>query len=74
MVCIILLVMNVKTKPSLKEVEAAVKSFNKEEQKYLPNDLPKLLYLSAEDINLLKLAEPSFKFWDNSDDSIDDSL
>lgn len=74
MFCIILLVMNVKTRLSLKEVEAAVKNFNKEEQKQLLNDLPKLLYLSAEEINLLKLAEPSFKFWENSDDSIYDSL
>jgi len=66
--------MNMKTKLSLREVEAAVKNFNKDEQKQLLNDLPKLLYLSPEDINLLKLAEPSFKFWDNPDDSIYDSL
>ncbi len=37
-------------------------------------DIGVLLYLSAEDVILLGLAEPSYKFWDNPDDSIYDSL
>lgn len=66
--------MNMKSKLCLKEVEEVVKNFNKEEQKQLLVDLPKLLHISIEDINLLKLAEPAFKFWDNPEDSIYDSL
>ncbi len=59
---------------NLKDVEDAIKSFNIEEKRQLISDLPKLLQLSPEDLDLLKLAEPAFQFWDNSDDSIYDSL
>jgi len=59
---------------NLKDVEDAIKSFSLEEKKQLLSDLPKLLCLSPDDENLLKLAEPSFKFWDNPDDSIYDVL
>ncbi len=59
---------------NLKDVEDAIRSFNMEEKKQLISDLPKLLQLSSEDLDLLKLAEPAFQFWDNSDDSIYDSI
>ena len=60
---------------NLKDVEDAIRSFNIEEKKKLLNDLPDLLKdISLDDENLLKLAESSFGFWDNADDSIYDTL
>jgi len=59
---------------NLKDVEDAIKLFSIEEKQQLLSDLPKLLQLNAEEVDLLKLAESAFQFWDNSDDSIYDSL
>jgi hypothetical protein len=62
------------TKLTLGEVEEAVKGFNKEEQKQLISDLPALLQIPVEDLFLLKIAESSFEFWNNPEDSVYDSL
>lgn len=59
---------------SLLEVERAIKKFKPEEQKKLLIKLPKLLNFEIEDLELLKLAELSFKFWNNKEDSIYDTL
>lgn len=69
---VIILIMSPKL--TLWEVEEAVKNFNKDEQKQLISDLPKLLQIPVEDINLLRIAETSFEFWNNTDDTIYDSL
>ncbi len=59
---------------NLKDVEDAIKSFSIKEKRQLVSDLPKLLQLSPDDLDLLKLAEPAFQFWENSDDGVYDSL
>lgn len=58
----------------LEKIENAIRALSREEQKILLTDLPRLLDLSADDIALLKAAETAFNFWDNSEDSIYDSL
>jgi len=59
---------------SLSEVEQAIKNFPQEKQRKLLLELPRLLDFQIKDLQLLKLAEKSFKFWDNKEDSIYDSL
>jgi hypothetical protein len=62
------------SKLSLKEVEKAVAQFDVNEQRQLLIKLPHLLKISPDDLSLLKLSEPSFRFWDNPEDAIYDSL
>lgn len=59
---------------SLSEVERAIKKFEPEKQRKLLIKLPRLLKIKLEDLELLKLAEQSFKFWENKEDSIYDTL
>jgi hypothetical protein len=59
---------------SLLEVERAIKKFEPEKQRKLLVRLPRLLKIKLEDLELLKLAEQSFKFWENKEDSIYDTL
>ncbi len=59
---------------SLQEIETAIKSLDKSEQQQLFKDLPKLIELDRESIGWLKVAEPSFEFWNNPDDAVDDNL
>jgi hypothetical protein len=62
------------TETSLKNLTDAIEHLNQNDQKLL---LSKLLYLqkiSINDLALLKVAEPSFDFWDNPEDSIYDDL
>ncbi len=59
---------------TLHDVEQAIEQFPPEEQRRLLTELPALLKLSGQDLALLKLAESSFRFWENSDDAIYDSL
>ena len=61
-------------KPSLQEIEQAIERADPEQQKQLLKDLPRLLKISSLDIALLKIAEPSFEFWNHPDDTIYDSL
>jgi hypothetical protein len=55
---------------SLKEIEAAIKKLNETDQQKLLRNLPKLLKVSLDTFGWLKLAEPSFAFWDNDEDAI----
>lgn len=55
-------------------IVAAIKQANPEEQRDLLAQLPYLLDIERDDFALLKLAEQSFSFWDNPDDSIYDDL
>lgn len=59
---------------TLKSIEKAVKLLKPKEQRKLLMDLPTLISIPSEDIARLKAAEKSFKFWDNSEDSIYDTL
>jgi hypothetical protein len=59
---------------SLIEVERAIKKFEPEKQRKLLIKLPQLLKIKFEDFEILKLAESSFKFWKNKEDSIYDSF
>ena len=59
---------------SLSDVERAIKSFEPEKQRKLVIKLPHLLKIKIEDLQLLKLAERSFKFWENKEDSIYDTF
>lgn len=61
-------------KLSLQDVEDAIEEFDRQEQQLLLSKLLSLLKISKEDLALLKVAESSFDFWDNPEDSIYDSL
>ena len=60
--------------PTLKEVEQAIQKFPAELQQKFLIELPHLLKISLGDLSLLKLAENSFDFWDNPEDSVYDNL
>ena len=59
---------------SLQEVERAIEQFAPDEQRRLLAELPQLLKIPQMDVALMKLAEPAFRFWDNPDDAIYDTL
>ena len=59
---------------SLSEVELAISILEPAKQRKLIVELPRLLKIKTDDLKLLKLAEKSFKFWENSEDSIYDTL
>lgn len=59
---------------SLEEIKNAIKTLDKPAQQMLLQDLPTLLGIKAETFGWLKIAEPSFAFWDNEEDSIYDQL
>ncbi|KKO19189.1 MAG: hypothetical protein L3J18_05430 [Candidatus Brocadia sp.] len=59
---------------SLKDLTDAIEHLNQQEQKILLSKLLSLQKISLDDLALLKVAEPSFDFWDNPEDSIYDYL
>lgn len=59
---------------TLTEVERAIRNFDPEKQRKLLIKLPALLKLKSDELQLLKLAGKSFKFWNNKEDSVYDSL
>ena len=59
---------------SLEEIELAIKSLDKSAQQQLLTDLPKLLEIVFESLGWLKVAEPSFEFWDNPKEAVYDNL
>jgi len=58
----------------LEKVEKEISQLEKEEQKKLLEDLPRLLKVSLDDLLLLKIAERSFDFWSNPEDKVYDNL
>jgi len=64
----------VKNKLSLKQIEEAIKNAEPRDQKRLLDSLPRLLKISRSDMNLLKVAEKSFGFWNNQSDKVYDKL
>ena len=61
-------------KLSLEQIEKAIQESDPTQQRRLLHDLPRLLKIPNLDYSLLKLAEPSFDFWNNPDDQIYDTL
>lgn len=59
---------------SLKDLTDAIEHLNQQEQKILLSKLLSLQKISLDDLALLKVAEPSFDFWDNPEDSLYDAL
>mgnify|MGYP003394923079 CR=1 FL=1 len=58
----------------LAEVEREIPQLGVEQQKKLLADLPRLLKIPLDDLFLLKIAQHSFDFWNNQEDSIYDTL
>ena len=61
-------------KTPLAQVERAIRQFSPAQQRQLLVKLPRLLKLSPDDFATLRAAESSFAFWNNSVDSVYDSL
>ena len=61
-------------KMSIDHIEKAILEASPRDQQRLLNDLPRLLRIPAAQLGLLKVAENSFKFWDNPDDSCYDAI
>ena len=59
---------------TLKTLEKGIRELKPEEQRKFLRDLPALIRLRKEDMARLKIAETSFAFWNNPQDSIYDSL
>ena len=59
---------------SLKEIEEAILFLKKDDQLKLTAELPIILKFPNDTFSLLKLAETSFEFWDNPEDTVYDSL
>lgn len=59
---------------SLPQIERAIERAEPEDQRRLLVRLPKLIGLDFDTLALLKLAGPSFEFWNNEQDSIYDRL
>ena len=58
----------------LPKIAKAIQESRPEEQRELLAQLPHLLDLDAGDFAFLKIAEDSFDFWNNLDDTVYDSL
>lgn len=59
---------------SLKDLTDAIEHLNQQDQKILLSKLLSLQKISLDDLSLLRVAEPSFGFWDNPEDSLYDDL
>ena len=62
------------SKLSVKQVVEAIERLGPQERLELVTVLPAILKLSADDYGWLKLAEPTFSFWNNDADAIYDGL
>jgi hypothetical protein len=62
------------SRSSIQRLEKEFAGAPREEQRLFLMRLPQLLDLAPSDLTLLKTSEPSFKFWDNSDDALYDAL
>ncbi|MBI2427634.1 MAG: hypothetical protein HYV29_02350 [Ignavibacteriales bacterium] len=59
---------------SFNEIESAISNLDTSQQQQLLNDLPRLIKMKQESFLLLKVSEPSFEFWENTEDAIYDNL
>ncbi len=62
------------TKLLFPKIANAIQKCRPEEQRELLVQLPHLLNLDLGDFALLKIAEDSFDFWNNPDDTLYDNL
>lgn len=62
------------TKLLLPKIAKAIQKSKPEEQREFLIQLPHLLNLDAGNFALLKIAEDSFDFWNNMDDTVYDNL
>lgn len=62
------------TQATLDQFATLIAQAKPAEQRRFLKRLPYLLKISAADLALLKLAEDSFDFWDNTEDAIYDRL
>ena len=62
------------SKLSVNDVMSTIEQLYPEEQKQLLSKLLDLLNITHEDLALLRVAESSFDFWDNPEDSVYDTL
>ena len=56
------------------EITEAIERLDVKSQVQLLEELPSHLKITPEDVGWLRASEKSFKFWDNADDAIYDSL
>ena len=59
---------------SVQEITEAIERLAVKDQVRLLQELPQHLKISPDDAGWPKLAEPAFKFWDNPDDAVYDTL
>ena len=59
---------------TLEQIEKAISLSGRDAQQRLLKDLPRLLHIQDVDQGLLKIAEPSFEFWNNPEDEVYDRL
>lgn len=59
---------------SIKDLTDAIEHLDQQNQKILLSKLLSLQKISLDDLALLKVAESSFDFWENPEDSIYDTL
>jgi hypothetical protein len=59
---------------TVQEIGEAIEHLNVRDQIRLLNDLPAHLKIQPDDVGWLKATEPTFEFWNNSEDAIYDQL
>ncbi len=59
---------------TVEEIEKAIERLNVADQARLLKELPEHLKIGPDAAAWLKLAEPAFEFWNNSDDATYDKL
>ena len=59
---------------TIDQIATAIEHSKPDEQRRLLARLPQLLGMSVDDLGWTKLAESPFRFWDNEDDTVYDSL
>ena len=59
---------------TIDQIATAIERSKPDEQRRLLARLPRLLGMYVDDLGWTKLAESSFRFWDNEDDAVYDTL
>ena len=57
-----------------KDIEEAILQLKEDDQRRLVADIYNLLGISIDDLLLLRVAEPSFGFWNNPEDAVYDTF
>jgi Flp pilus assembly CpaE family ATPase len=59
---------------TVQEISQAIERLDVRDQMRLLHDLPAHLKIQPDDVGWLKATEPTFEFWNNSEDAIYDQL